>query len=62
MIERALAKTIENRFGTVKTILLIGLRQVGKTAFFNKILEGEEYLFLNGDDPIGKELLSNSHL
>lgn len=62
MIKRALKKKIENRFGTGKAILLIGPRQVGKTTLFNKLLEGKEYLFLNGDDPTVRKLLSNPNL
>ncbi|APS38176.1 ATP-binding protein [Salegentibacter sp. T436] len=62
MIERALKEKIKNRFGTGKAILLIGPRQVGKTTLFNRLLEGKEYLFLNGDDPTVRKLLSNPNL
>ncbi len=62
MIKRELEKKIENLFGTGKAILLIGPRQVGKTTLFNKLLEGKEYLFLNGDDPTVRKLLSNPNL
>jgi hypothetical protein len=62
MIKRDLEKKIINRFGTGKAILLIGPRQVGKTTLFNKLLEGKEYLFLNGDDPTVRKLISNSNL
>ncbi|AVR44930.1 ATPase [Christiangramia fulva] len=62
MIKRILEKKIENRFGTGKAILLIGPRQVGKTTLFNKLLEGKEFLFLNGDDPTVRKLLSNPNL
>lgn len=62
MINRALEKKIENRFGTGKAILLIGPRQVGKTTLFNRLLEGKEFLFLNGDDPTVRKLLSNPNL
>ncbi|WP_026837089.1 ATP-binding protein [Gillisia sp. JM1] len=62
MIKRDLEKKIKNRFGTGKAILLIGPRQVGKTTLFNKLLEGKEYLFLNGDDPTVRKLISNPNL
>lgn len=62
MIKRDLEKKIINRFGTGKAILLIGPRQVGKTTLFNKLLEGKEYLFLNGDDPTVRKLVSNPNL
>ncbi len=58
MIKRDLEKKIINRFGTGKAILLIGPRQVGKTILFNKLLERKEYLFLNGDDPTVRKLIS----
>src|SRR5690606_9876851 len=62
MIKRELEEKIKNRFGTEKAILLIGPRQVGKTTLFNKLLKGKEYLFLNGDDPTVRALLSNPNL
>lgn len=62
MINRALENNIKNRFGKGKAIFLIGPRQVGKTTLFNKILEDKEYLFLNGDDPTVRKLLSNPNL
>lgn len=62
MIKRDLEEKIIRRFGTGKAILLIGPRQVGKTTLFNKLLEGKEYLFLNGDDPTVRKLLSNANL
>ena len=62
MIKRDLENKIINRFGTGKAILLIGPRQVGKTTLFNKLLEGKEYLFLNGDDPTVRKLISNPNL
>lgn len=62
MIKRDLEEQIKNRFGTGKVILLIGPRQVGKTTLFNTILEGKEFLFLNGDDPTVRRLLSDPNL
>ena len=62
MIKRILEDKIIKRFGKGKVILLIGPRQVGKTTLFNKLLEGKEYLFLNGDDPTVRKILSNPNL
>lgn len=62
MIIRSLEEKIKNRFGTGKAILLIGPRQVGKTTLFNKLLEDKDYLFLNGDDPTVRKLLSSPNL
>lgn len=62
MIKRILEDKIIKRFGNGKVILLFGPRQVGKTTLFNKLLEGKEYLFLNGDDPTVRKILSNPNL
>ncbi len=62
MIDRVLEKEISNRFGKGKAIILIGPRQVGKTTLFNKLLKNKEHLFLNGDDPTVRKLLTNPNL
>lgn len=62
MIKRDLEKQINKRFGKGKAILLIGPRQVGKTTLFNKLLEDKEHLFLNGDDPTVRKLLTNPNI
>lgn len=62
MIKRELEEQINNRFGKGKAILLIGPRQAGKTTLFNKLLENKEHLFLNGDDPTVRKLLTNPNI
>jgi len=62
MIKRALESQINARFGKGKAIHLIGSRQVGKTTLLNKLLENREHLFLNGDDPTVRKLLTNPNI
>ena len=59
MIERTLKKRISDQLFKGKTIVLIGARQVGKTTLVREILQGREYLFLDGDDPLIKQQLTN---
>jgi len=59
MIERELSTIIENKFGKGKAIIIIGPRQVGKTTLCKKILENKEHLFLDGDDPTVRNILTN---
>jgi hypothetical protein len=40
-----------------KTIVLLGPRQVGKTTLIRECLKDKEVLFLDGDDPIVRDLL-----
>lgn len=62
MIKRELEERIRSRFGTGKAILLIGPGRVGKRTLFNTILENKQFLFLNGDDPTVRKLLSDPNL
>lgn len=62
MIKRALESQINKRFGKGKAIVLIGPRQVGKTTLFNTLLESREHLFLNGDDPTVRKLLTDPNI
>jgi uncharacterized protein len=62
MIKRDLENQINNRFGKGKAIILIGPRQVGKTTLFNKLLNDKDHLFLNGDDPTVRKLLTNPNI
>lgn len=59
MIKRILSKTLLEKFGKGKAILLIGPRQVGKTTLIYNILDKRKFLFLNGDDPTVRALLAN---
>jgi predicted AAA+ superfamily ATPase len=59
MINRQLSTTIESKFGKGKAIILVGPRQVGKTTLCKKILENKEHLFLDGDDPTVRNILTN---
>lgn len=58
MYARVLQQTIEKRIGSGKAIIVTGPRQVGKTTLINAILGNEPYLFLNGDDPSTREMMT----
>lgn len=59
MIERTLRNTIFEKLFKGKTIVLIGTRQVGKTTLIKEVLKGKDFLFLDGDDPLVKQRLTN---
>lgn len=59
MIERTIKNTISSRLFKGKTIILIGARQVGKTTLIKEVLKGMDFLFLDGDDPLVRERLTN---
>lgn len=59
MIERILSKKIKDQLFRGKTIVLIGARQVGKTTLIREILQDREFLFLDGDDPLIRQQLTN---
>ncbi len=59
MINRVLQSKIEAKIGKGKAIILLGPRQVGKTTLIKNILENKGYLFLDGDDPTVRNLLTN---
>jgi hypothetical protein len=59
MINRIIHKTLNEKINSGKVIILIGPRQVGKTTLIKSILEGKDYLFLDGDDPTTRNLLTN---
>lgn len=59
MINRIIQSAIISKIGKGKAILIVGPRQVGKTTLVKTILNNEMYLFLDGDDPTVRNLLTN---
>ena len=57
MISRTLSEEIQSRFFKGKAILLLGPRQTGKTTLIQELIKQKKYLFLNGDDPVTKDML-----
>ena len=58
MYPRIIENKIRSKIGSGKAIVVTGAHQVGKTTLIKKILEGKRYLFLDGDDPSVRQLLS----
>jgi len=59
MIKRILREVIADKLHKGKAILLIGPRQVGKTTLIREVLQNEPFLFLDGDDPLVRNQLTN---
>ncbi len=60
MIKRTIEAKIESKLFKKKAIIIIGARQIGKTTSINNVLKDQEnLLFLNGDDIVVRELLTN---
>jgi predicted AAA+ superfamily ATPase len=59
MIKRILETKIRETIGSGKAIVIVGARQVGKTTLINSILNEYDFLFLDADDPIVRNLLTN---
>ncbi len=59
MVRRTIKDSISGRLFKGKTIIVIGPRQVGKTTLINEVLSGKDFLFLDGDDPLVRERLTN---
>jgi predicted AAA+ superfamily ATPase len=58
MYLRLISERIKSRINSKKAIVVIGPRQVGKTTLIESILENKDYLFLDGDDPKTRTLLT----
>ncbi len=58
MYARTIREQIIKRMDSGKAIVVTGPRQVGKTTLIESILENENYLFLDGDDPKTRALLT----
>lgn len=58
MLKRHLDAVLKSKINRGKAILLVGARQVGKTTLIKSVLEKSDYLFLDGDDPTVRNLLS----
>ena len=61
MYNRTIENIIKQKIGTKKAIILVGPRQVGKTTLLKTILDKDEYLFLDADDPTVRKLLTNAN-
>jgi len=58
MCVRCIEKIINDKLHSDKAIVLIGARQVGKTTLINKLLKDQEFIFLDGDDPVVRDILT----
>ncbi len=61
MIKRDLKRTASKRIKDKKAIIILGARQVGKTTFLTNLLQHQDYLFIDGDDPLNIEILSDAN-
>jgi len=59
MYKRTLEKRIIDKFSSKKAIIVVGPRQVGKTTLIHEIIKNKKHLFLDADDPVVRELLTN---
>jgi predicted AAA+ superfamily ATPase len=58
MYQRILQENILKRVGKGKAIIIIGPRQVGKTTLIKNILKEKEFIFLDGDNPKIRSMLT----
>lgn len=60
MIPRTLSDELNSMFFSGKALMVLGPRQVGKTTLIMELIKGRPHLFLNGDDPAIRQLLSGA--
>jgi len=58
---RVLLKELNEKIGKGKAIMVTGPRQVGKTTLLREVLKGKDFLFLDGDDPTVRQLLTEAN-
>ena len=63
MINREIKRILTDRFFKGKIILLLGPRQVGKTTLARTIVKeaGQDYIWLDGDEPDVRAMFSNAN-
>ncbi len=59
MIQRIAAQLIKNDFNKDKAIVVMGARQVGKTTLLEHIVDSNDCLMLNCDNPDDRDVLEN---
>lgn len=58
MYQRTLTEIIKKKVGRGKATMVIGPRQVGKTTLILQELQGKDFKFFDGDDPLVRTLLN----
>ncbi len=58
VIDRTITSRITAKIGRGKAIIIVGPRQVGKTTLIKELLNGVDYQFFDGDDPLVRNELN----
>lgn len=61
MIARTLESTVTEKLHQGKAIIIVGARQTGKTTLIRGVLHEKDHLFLNGDDPSVRTMLTDAN-
>ena len=59
MIDRTITSRVTSKIGRGKVIIIVGPRQVGKTTLITELLNGVDYQFFDGDDPLVRNELNS---